>query len=141
MSDISLNNKNVQYINMASRVTKADIIDCLISGEMLVFIVRKGHMGIAIGRKGKNLDKLRGLFKKSIKFVEYNKDTKQFIENLFKPYKLEDIEMKGEEDSPVVRVKVKPSEKAKVIGKAGKNIEVIRQLAQRHQNVKDVQIK
>ncbi len=141
MTDISLNNKNVQYINMASRVTKADIIDCVISGEMLVFIVRKGHMGIAIGRKGKNLEKLRGLFKKSIKFVEYEEDTEKFVENLFKPYKVEEIEMKGDDESPVVRVKVKPSEKAKVIGKAGKNIEVIRKLAQRHQNVKDVQIK
>jgi N utilization substance protein A len=108
---------------------------------MLVFIVRKGHMGIAIGRKGKNLEKLRGLFKKSIKFVEYEEDTEKFVENLFKPYKVEEIEMKGDDESPVVRVKVKPSEKAKVIGKAGKNIEVIRQLAQRHQNVKDVQIK
>jgi transcription termination/antitermination protein NusA len=141
MTDISLNNKNVQYINMASRVTKADIIDCVISGEMLVFIVRKGHMGIAIGRKGKNLEKLRGLFKKSIKFVEYEDDTEKFVENLFKPYKVEKIEMKGDDESPVVRVKVKSSEKAKVIGKAGKNIEVIRKLAQRHQNVKDVQIK
>lgn len=141
MADISLDNKIVQYINMTSRVTEADILDCVISDELLVFVVRQGHMGIAIGRKGKNLEKLRSLFKKNIKFVEHNKDIGIFIKNLFKPYTVEEIEFKGDEDLPVVQVKVKSSEKAKIIGKAGRNIELIRKLAQRHQNVKDVQIK
>lgn len=126
---------------MASRVTKADILDCLINDDQLVFIVKKGQMGAAIGRKAKHLEKLRSMFKKNIKFVELVDNKKQFMKNLFKPYNVEKIELKGEEENPVVRVKVKPGDKAKVIGKNGNNIETIRKLASRHHNIKDVQIK
>ncbi|MEF8879635.1 MAG: NusA-like transcription termination signal-binding factor [Candidatus Thermoplasmatota archaeon] len=141
MTDISLSNKNVQYINMASRVTQADILDCLINDDQLVFIVKKGQMGAAIGRKAKHLEKLRSMFKKSIKFVELVDDKKQFVINLFKPYNIEKVELKGDEKKPVARVKVKPGDKAKAIGKNGSNIETIRKLASRHHNIKDVQIK
>ena len=141
MSDILFSNENMQYINMASKITKADIFDCVISEDKLIFIVRQGQLGLAIGAKAKNLERLRGLFKKSIKFVEFNDNKEQFIINLCKPYKLKNITIEGEEESPVAKVEVEVSDKSKIIGKGGKNIEIIRQLAQRHHSFKDVQIK
>ena len=70
MANISFSNENMQYINMASKVTKTDIIDCTIAEDYLIFIVRKGQLGAAIGRKAKNLETLRKLFKKNIKYCK-----------------------------------------------------------------------
>jgi N utilization substance protein A len=141
MTDILLSNENMQYINIAIKITKTDIIDCVIQEDKLIFIVQQGQLGAAIGIKAKNLEKLRGLFKKNIKFVEFHPDKEQFIINLCKPYKIKKVELEGNNDSFVAKVDVEVSDKSKIIGKGGRNIEIIRQLAQRHHSFKDVQIK
>lgn len=141
MTDILLSNENMQYINMVSKITKADILDCVINDDKLIFIVHQGQLGLAIGAKAKNLQRLRNLFKKSIKFIEFSNDKEIFIKNLCKPYKLKKIILEGEGENIIAKVEVETSDKSKIIGKSGKNIEIIRQLAQRHHNFKDVQIK
>ena len=141
MTDILFSNEIMQYINITSKTTKTDILDCMIADDKLVFIVKKGQLGAAIGIKAKNLEKLRRLFKKSIKFVEFDEDSEKFIINLCKPYKIKKIELEGENDSVVAKIEVEISDKSKIIGKDGRNIDVIRQLARRHHSVKDVQIK
>jgi len=142
MGEILFSNEVMQYINMASKITKAAILDCILSDDdHIIFIVQKGQMGIAIGKKAKNLEKLRNMFKKTIRFVEYNDDQEKFIKNLFKPYNIKNISLEGPDDNPIAKVEVERSEKSKAIGKKGRNIELIRTLARRHHNVKDVQIK
>jgi len=141
MADIMLSNEEMQYINMASNVTKTHILDCLSIDDRIIFIVKKGHLGAAIGIKAKNLEKLRSLFKKTIKFVEFDGDKEKFIINLFKPYKINNVTMEGDNDSVIVKVDVDVSDKSKIIGKGGRNIEIIRNLARRHHSIKDVQIK
>jgi N utilization substance protein A len=141
MTDIMLSNENMQYINMACKILKIDILDCMITDDKLIFIVKKGQLGAAIGSKARNLEKLRGLFKKNIKFVEFDSDKEKFIINLFKPYKLNNVTFEGDGNSTVVKVEVGVSDKSKIIGKGGRNIDVIRKLATRHHSIKDVQIK
>ncbi len=141
MTDIMISNEDIQYINMASKITKTDILDCIILDDKVVLIVRKGQLGLAIGYKAKNLEKLRELFKKNIKFVEFDDDKEKFILNLCKPYEVTKIELEGEGDSIVAKIEVKISDKSKIIGKGGRNIDLIRKLAQRHHSIKDVHIK
>ncbi len=141
MTDILLSNENMQYINMASKITKTDVLDCIIAEDKLVFIIRKGQLGAAIGVKARNLEKLRNMFKKSIKLVEFDEDKKKFIINLCKPYSTKEVTLEGEGETTIAKVEVSPSDKSKIIGKAGRNIEIIRKLASRHHSIKDVQIK
>jgi N utilization substance protein A len=131
----------MQFINMASNVTKTHILDCINLEDRIIFIVQKGQLGAAIGIKAKNLERLRSLFKKVIKFVEFDDNKEAFIINLFKPYKINNVTLEGEDDSLVAKVEVNISDKSKIIGKGGRNIEIIRNLARRHHAIKDVQIK
>lgn len=141
MPDILISNEDIQYINMASNVTKANILDCLNMEDRIIFIVQKGQLGLALGLKAKNLERLRGLFKKNIKFVEFDSDKEKFIHNLFKPYKINKITLEDNNNSVIAKIEVDVSDKSKIIGKDGRNIEVIRKLAWRHHSIKDVQIK
>jgi N utilization substance protein A len=141
MTDILLSNQDMQFINMASNITKTHIMDCINLEDRIIFIVQKGQLGAAIGIKAKNLERLRSLFKKMIKFVEFDENKETFIINLFKPYKITNITLEGEDDSVVAKVEVNVSDKSKIIGKGGRNIEIIRNLARRHHAIKDVQIK
>ena len=141
MADILISNESIQYINMAANILKIDVLDCIVSNDRLIFIVKKGHLGIAIGLKGKNLEKLRKLFKKNIKFVELDDDKEKFIKNLCKPYNINNLTIEGSGDSTIVKIEANASDKSKLIGKGGSNIDIIRKLANRHHSIKDVQIK
>jgi N utilization substance protein A len=140
MAEITLSNETVQYINVASMQTGASIRDCVVEEDRVVFVVEKGHLGIAIGSKAKNLEKLRSLFKKSVKFVEFDEDKVRFVSNLCKPYELIKVSLEGSDEASVVRIEVNPRDKSKLIGKGGRNINMIRKMVQRHYPIKDVQI-
>ncbi|HVQ00024.1 MAG TPA: NusA-like transcription termination signal-binding factor [Candidatus Thermoplasmatota archaeon] len=140
MAEIILSNETVQYINLASKYTGASIRDCVVEDDRVVFVVEKGHLGIAIGSKAKNLEKLRTLFKKSVKFVEFDEDKAKFVKNLCKPYEVSKVTVEEDGKASVVKIDVNPRDKSKLIGKNGKNINMIRKLAQRHHLIRDVQI-
>ena len=140
MTEITLSNETVQYINMAVNLSKANITDCVVEDDRVIFVVEKGQLGIAIGSKAKNLERLRTLFKKNIKFVEFDPDVKTFVMNLCKPYQIKSVNIQESNGSFVATVEVEQRDKSKLIGKSGKNINMIRKLAQRHHPIKDVQI-
>src|SRR5512136_781123 len=99
MAEITLSNETVQYINLASVHTGASIRDCVVEEDRVVFVVEKGQLGIAIGSKAKNLEKLRSLFKKSVKFVEFDNDKARFVSNLCKPYEVTKVSLEGNGDA------------------------------------------
>ena len=140
MTEIAFSNEIMQYINMAGNILKIDVIDCMVTEDKLIFIVKKGQLGIAIGSKAKNLEKLKRLFNKNIKFVEFDENKERFILNLCKPYKINKITLDGSGESIVAKVDVVTSDKSKIIGRGGRNIDIIRKLAHRHHSIKDVQI-
>ena len=140
MAEITISNDAMQYIKTASGLLKIDVLDCVITDDKLIFIVKKGQLGAAIGIKAKNLERLRSLFKKNIKFVEFDDDKERFIINLCKPYKINNVVFEGSDESVVAKVEVDVSDKSKIIGKAGRNIDLIRKLANRHHSIKDVQV-
>jgi N utilization substance protein A len=139
MVEITFSNETVQYINVASRYSGALIKDCVMEEDRLVFVVEKGHLGAAIGSKAKNLEKLRELFKKNVKFVEFDDNKERFIKNLCKPYKV-NIILQENEGGSIAKIEVSPRDKSKLIGKGGRNINLIRKLASRHHPIKDVQV-
>ncbi len=140
MAEIVLSNETVQYINLASKYSGASIRDCVVEDDRVIFIVDKGHLGIAIGSKAKNLERLRMLFKKIVKFVEFDEDKTRFIQNLCKPYNITKVTFDENNGESIARIEVNPRDKSKLIGKGGRNINMIRKMAQRHHQIKDVQI-
>ncbi len=140
MSEITFSNETVQYISLANKYSGANIIDCITEDDRVVFVVQKGNLGIAIGSKAKKLEKLRTLLKKNIKFVEFDEDKQRFIRNLCKPYDVKNVVIEGDESECIAKIEVNTRDKSKLIGKGGRNINMIRTLARRHHTIKDVQI-
>jgi N utilization substance protein A len=141
MGEITFSKETLQYINIATNCTKCKIIDCVETEDRVVFVVEKGQLGLAIGSNAKNLERLKKLFNKNVKFVEYDSDGEKFIYNLFKPFKVLNVKLEKRRDGTyIAKIEVDVRDKSKAIGKNGKNIEIIRKLAQRHHPISDVQI-
>lgn len=156
MTDLNLSMETIGLITEAEKRLRARIKDAVDEGERIVFITEKGHLGQALGKEAKNLQMMRDLLKKDVKFVEWDEDKQIFIRNLFKPYDVASIRMEtlavavpGEMDAtgqPVTKIRIRAiveveaKDKGKAIGKGGRNISSIRHIAKRHQEIDEVQV-
>jgi transcription termination/antitermination protein NusA len=148
MADFDLSMEAMGLITEAEKRLRARIRDAIDEGDRIVFITEKGHLGQALGKEAKNLEMMRGLLKKDVKFVEWDDDQQIFVRNLFKPFDLMSVRMETspipEEDGGGARtraiVEVEATDKGKAIGKGGRNIASIRRIAKRHHEIDEVQV-
>ncbi|HDH81616.1 MAG TPA: NusA-like transcription termination signal-binding factor [Thermoplasmatales archaeon] len=132
---ITLSHEEMHYIALAEDVTGAPIIDCIEMEDRITYIVEKGKLGKAIGKNAKNIKTLEKMLRKEVKFVEYDKDKKSFITNLFKPYKLDEVVVMEGDEGTIVNVTITQDDKGKAIGKNGRNINILREIAKRHHDI------
>jgi len=139
MMERSLGFKERRYIEELRIITKATALDCIIDDkfERIVYIIKPGNMGLAIGRNGDNIKKLSRVLGKRIEMVEYDEKTLTFITNMFKPAELVSVSL-----TPT-RVDVLVEDKdnlALAIGRNGATIEKAKMLVKRFFNIDEIEV-
>lgn len=143
MPDVTFNTETMRYIALFESLTGAHAKDCLVlEGEdsRIVFVVKSGDMGLAIGKNGNNINRVKKQIGRHIEVIEYNDDPKEFIKNLFQPAVIKSIAISTKGERSVAIVDVATKDKGLAIGKNGRNINKVKLLAQRHHKVDDVVI-
>ena len=131
---VTLDQSAIQCISLFQKLTGCTVVDSIANDE-LYFVVAEGQYGMAIGKNGSKIKNAENVFKKQIKIFEYAQSVEQFIKNIVPD--VQDI--KRTDDGIVIRVK--PSDRSKVIGKDGKNIKMINRFLERLYNVKEMKVK
>jgi len=98
-------------------------------------------MGLAIGRRGCNINKVRRLLGKEIEVVEHSPDVREFLENLLRPICVKNVQIFDRNNKKWAYVEVLARDKAIAIGKNGRNIRKIKLLMQRNLGIDNVIIK
>lgn len=137
---VKLSSESIRYLTLFESITGASIKDCIVQDDKIVFVVRKGDMGAAIGKGGINIEKAKELIGKRIEVVEHSDTPEEFVENIFKPIDV-DVQLQDKDGKKVIQVSVNPQYKGLVIGKGGKNINKAKELAKRHHEIEDILIK
>ncbi len=132
---VTLDADTIQSMNFFQNMTGSSVVDCIADGDELYFVVAKGQYGLSVGKHGMKIRNAERLFKKSIRVFEYSDELEQFIKNVLP--EVQGVSVKGK----VVEIKVKQSDRAKVIGKAGKNIKIIKRFLKRLFDMEDLKIK
>jgi len=124
--------KERRYIEELRILTRATALDCVIDDrfDRVIYVIRQGDMGLAIGKKGENIKRLQNVLGKRIEMVEYAEVPDAFIANIFKPAEVVGVERTGE-SVPVNVFVTKKSDLGIAIGKSGCNIEKARILCRR----------
>jgi N utilization substance protein A len=137
---VKLSAESIRYLTLFENLTGASVKDCIVYDEKVIFVVKRGDMGIAIGKGGINVERARELIGKKIEIIEHSDDPEEFILNIFKPIKV-NVRLMDKGGKKIAQVSVSPDMKGIVIGKGGKNINKAKELARRHHDIEDIIVK
>jgi N utilization substance protein A len=142
-SGIRLTTKEMRYIALFESITSATVRDCIVDDEQnrIIFVVKEGDIGAAIGKGGKNIHVLERMTGKKHEIIEHSTSPQQFIKNALKPAHVNEIRITERPDGKSIAVvSVSPRDKGVAIGKNGRNAERIRLLAKRYFQIQNVSI-
>ncbi len=138
--ELKLSADDIRYIALFEKLTGAVVKDCIASkGEnKILFVVKKGNMGLAIGRKGSNIQRVRHALGKKVEVVEYSDDPEEFIRNIFHPFRVKEVRLSNAQGGMIAKVFIDDRDKISLLGKRGKSLDKAKILSKRHHNIKDL---
>ncbi len=140
MSEVKLSTDGIRYIALFESLTGARAKDCFEDSEnnRLIFVVKSGDMGLAIGKGGDHINRVKKTIGKHVEIIEHSDDPVEFVKNAFHPVSLKNASLVVKDDKRIAYVEVHSKEKGLAIGRDGKNIEKVKKLSARHHNIDDV---
>jgi N utilization substance protein A len=137
---IRLKGDEMRLIALFESITGATSKDCLIDEEndRVILVTKKGEMGLAIGKAGRNINTLRKMTGRQIEVVEAADEPEQLIRNSLAPARVKTVRITEKPDSKIAVIEVESRDKAIAIGKNGKTIDKTRLLAKRYFNIDHV---
>jgi len=127
----------MKSISIFESLTHASVKDCIEKDNKLLFIVKKGDIGKAIGKQGINIKKLEGMFKKGVRVIEHEDDILSFVRNVFYPNKAENI---TEEEGVVTITPVDSTTRGYMIGRGATNLRAAEDIVKRYFDIKEIRV-
>jgi N utilization substance protein A len=140
MTEVKLTTEGIRYIALFESLTGAIARDCYVDDEndRVIFVVKKGDMGLAIGKNGNNINRVKKSIGKHIEIVEYSDEVDEFVANALQPVFVKKVKVVVKENRKLAYVEVMSKDRGIAIGKNGRNIQKAKVLAQRHYGLEDV---
>lgn len=141
---IKLSANEIRFIALFESMTGAMVKDCIIDDEhgKVTFIVKKGDMGLAIGKGGSSVSKVQRAVDKSVEIIELDEDPIIFIKNVLSPAKLQSVKINQKQSSEKIAIVTADNTNKRIaIGKNGINIERAKLLANRQHNIDNIILK
>ena len=137
---ITLDAQGIKLISMFESVTHTRVKDCIQLEDRVIFIVEENQIGIAIGKKGKNVADLKRRLKKNVQLVEYSSDPVKFLKNIFRQYNPQNVYLEEKDGKTYGRVEVPNKEKGRAIGAKASNLEIAKMIIKRHFDIENILI-
>lgn len=88
MVKIRLDTESMRFVALFESVTGAVVRDCIVNSNKIVFVVKEGQAGLAIGKAGSNVISLQDKLRKRVEVIEFSSDPVRFATNIFHPAEL-----------------------------------------------------
>jgi N utilization substance protein A len=131
--------ETIRLMTLFENVTGAPVKDCITDNNVVYFVIEEGKVGIAIGKNGNSVKHAEKIIGKTIKIFEFSNEPSRFVKHLI-PQAVE-IKVRNEDDKTIVEIKVEKKDRALVIGRDGKNLNLFKQLLQRTHGINDLLVR
>ena len=141
---IKFSANEIRFIALFESMTGAMVKDCILDDDnaKVTFVVKNGDMGLAIGKGGSTVTKVKKAVGRGVEIIEHNEDPAQFIKNVLSPAELKSIKIvEKSNDEKIAIVNTDSSNKRIAIGKNGINIERAKLLAKIQHEINNIILK
>jgi NusA family KH domain protein, archaeal len=124
-------------------MTKATIKDCIVDQETgrIIFLVKEGEAGLAIGKGGLNVKKLSKIIGKEIEVVEYADKLEELVKSIMAPARVRSVRVvENSNKKKSVYITVDPADKGLAIGRGGRNVARAKLILKRYYDIDSVVI-
>ncbi|MCX6798887.1 MAG: NusA-like transcription termination signal-binding factor [Candidatus Diapherotrites archaeon] len=135
-----LTSSEIFYLNALNSASGANARDCVVIGNTIAFLVRKGEIGRAIG---KNAESAKALGKKlglNVEILEYSEDATEFIKKALYNIKIDEVKILERNCKKIALLVADSENKRKLQGSSGR-IKRIKALAQRDYKIEEIKIR
>ena len=143
MPNIKLSSDQLGLISIFQNMSGATVRDCIVDdkGGRLIFVISKGQMGLAIGKKGATIENIERVVKKPGEVGEWSDDPAEMISNALDPRFVSEVRITDRLDGTKgASVVVDPRKKGAVLGRGGRNAEKARLIAKKYFDIGNLQI-
>jgi len=129
---IKFDTDSIRYTGLFESLTGVVVKDCMVNDDKIIFVVKEGQAGMAIGKKGVNIKNLQEMLNKRVEIIEFNSNPLIFLNNIFRPLKISNAYLSEKNDEKKIikisfdrdKFKVRPKlRKAKFLVKKYFNID------------------
>ena len=141
---IKFSANEIRFIALFENMTGAMVKDCIIDDEnsKVTFVVKNGNMGLAIGKGGNTVSKVKRAVGRGVEIIELSDDSDEFIRNLLSPAELESVKIKKKKKGEKIAIVTTDNTNKRIaIGKSGINIERAKLLADRQHEISNIILK
>lgn len=132
---IILGTDTIKMISLFEKVTNVHARDCIIMDKCVYFLVDPSKVGLAIGRNGMTTKNLSRSLGKGVKVFGYASKPDELIRNIIP--NIRNIEINGN----TMIVSVPAEDRMNVIGSGGRNIKFIKEVLNRHFDIKNLRLR
>ncbi|VVC71778.1 KH domain protein [uncultured archaeon] len=133
---VTISNDELKCISLFEQMTGASPEDCVIEPERVVFIVKEGEMGRAIGKGGSTIKRVREAFGKHVDVFEAADSLESFVRKLYAGIELKELKVSDAEGGKAVQISVNSKDRGAAIGRNGERIKLARMLLERKYGAK-----
>jgi N utilization substance protein A len=138
--NITLNAQTLRYISIFEAATNAEVKDCIEKDDAIIFIVFPHNIKKALVNHGEKIQTLRKMLQKNVIVYEFSPDIIRFARNLFRRYGVKNVKVSNEDGAFSLIIYVDQKEKARAIGRDGKNLKLAKEIIGRHFPLKSIVI-
>lgn len=127
----------MKFMSLFESLTRAKLKDCFDIEGQLIFVVQKGEIGKAIGKKAVNVKKIERILNKKIKIIEYAPEKMEFVKKAIFPLRLKDI---VEEDGIITMTAADSNTRGLLIGRGAQNLRFYERIIKRFFDIKELKV-
>ena len=137
---IKLGADEMRYIALFEGLTGARVHDCVIyeNEGRLIFVVKAGDIGLAIGKGGNKIRRAKRVIGKGIEVVEYSTDPAEFVKNILTPARVRGVNIIERQGKKIALIDVEEQDRGIAVGRGGRKIQCAKKLALRHHGIQDI---
>lgn len=131
---------DIHYLNALANISGVNAKDCIVSDNVVSYLVKGSEIGKAIGKDALNVKTLSGRMKKKIEILEYSDDVNLFLAKALYNVELKKTETIDFDGKKILNATVDAEAKSKILSNTSR-LRRVKELAKRNYGIDDIRIR